>query len=124
MTVLEHPVPSASPGDSDWRTSGDTEVHQVKRGRIIAVCAAGVFALSATSAHAGEITGNGKDTPIRDGVASSSCAFSGLNDGEDPEFTGRTQNWGQIPKEFRDFLRSIGVSPGDSCRGNLDMTNG
>ena len=80
----------------------------------------GLLMLSATGAHAGEITGNGKDTPIRSGVASSACAFSGLNDFEDPEFTGRTQNWGQIPKADRDFLRSINVSPGALCRGNLE----
>ena len=70
-------------------------------------------------ASAGEITGTGESTPIRSGVASSICAFSGLNDFEDPVFTGRTQNWGQIDKEFRDFLRTIGVLPGDLCRGNL-----
>jgi hypothetical protein len=91
----------------------------MKRGRTIAVLVSGMLALSATGAYAGEITGNGKDTPIRSGVASSACAFSGLNDFEDPEFTGRTQNWGQIPKADRDFLRTIGVSPGDLCRGNL-----
>jgi hypothetical protein len=94
----------------------------MKRGRTIAFLASGMLAISATGASAGEITGNGKDTPIRSGVASSACAFSGLNDfepPEDPDFTGRTQNWGQIPKAERDFLRSIGVSPGTLCKGNL-----
>jgi hypothetical protein len=91
----------------------------MKRSRIIAVCAAGVFALSGTSAHAGEITGTGNSTPIRDGVAKSACAYSGLNDNTGG-FEGRTQNWGQIPKEDRDFLRSIDVSPGTQCRGNVD----
>ena len=91
----------------------------MKRGRTIAVLASAMLALSATGAHAGEITGDGKDTPIRGGVASSICAFSGLNDFEDPEFTGRTQNWGQISSSDRAFLRSVGVSPGTLCRGNL-----
>ncbi|GEM_PF-6681778 len=95
----------------------------MKRGRTIAVVVSGLLMLGATGAHAGEITGNGKDTPIRSGVASSACAFSGLNDfepPEDPDFTGRTQNWGQIPKAERDFLRGIDVSPGTLCRGNLE----
>lgn len=94
----------------------------MKRGRTIAVLVSGMLALNATGAYAGEITGNGKDTPIRSGVASSACAFSGLNDfepPEDPDFTGRTQNWGQIPQADRQFLRSIGISPGELCRGNL-----
>jgi len=92
----------------------------MKRGRTIAVLVAALLMLGATGAHAGEITGNGKDTPIRSGVASSVCAFSGLNDFEDPNFEGRTQNWGQIPKADREFLREIGVSPGASCRGTLE----
>ena len=94
----------------------------MRRMRPIAIVTAGLLALSASAAYAGEITGNGKDTPIRSGVASSACAFSGLNDfepPEDPDFTGRTQNWGQIPSTDRAFLRSIGVSPGTLCRGNL-----
>ena len=91
----------------------------MKRARTIAVLVSGMLTLSATGAYAGEITGTGEDTPIRSGVASSYCAFSGLNDFEDPEFTGRTQNWGQIPKADRAFLRSIEVSPGELCRGNL-----
>jgi hypothetical protein len=91
----------------------------MKRGRTIAFLVSGMLAISATGASAGEITGNGEDTPIRSGVASSVCAFSGLNDFEDPEFTGRTQNWGQIDRADRAFLRSIGVSPGVLCRGNL-----
>jgi hypothetical protein len=54
----------------------------------------------------------------------SECAFSGLNDEyifEQPEEGpatdgfGRTQNWGQLPKETRDFLRTVGAHPGDSC---------
>lgn len=32
--------------------------------------------------------------------------------------SGRTQSWGQIPKVERDFLRSIGVSPGTACNGS------
>lgn len=70
----------------------------------------------ASAAHAGEITGNGKETPIRD-RAMSECAFSGLDDPDDDGF-GRTQNWGQIPKAERDFLASIGVHPGTLCNGH------
>lgn len=35
---------------------------------------------AAAPALAGEITGNGDSTPIRDFVAGSICSFSGLND--------------------------------------------
>lgn len=45
---------------------------------------------SVSSVFAGEITGNGKETPIESrGVAASACAFSGLED--DPHDPGTTQ---------------------------------
>lgn len=77
----------------------------------------------ATAGYAGEITGNGKSLKDEDGNLNgkSECAFSGLNDGfsGDPTAPGdagmRTQNWGQIPKAFRDLLRSMGVSPDNQC---------
>lgn len=78
-------------------------------------------ALGAGSAWAGEITGSGKPTPIRD-RANSECAFSGLDDADDDGF-GRTQNWGQVPREFRGFLRSIGVAPATLCNGHLNPMN-
>ena len=87
----------------------------------VAVSAAAVvLSLSAGAALAGEITGNG--TSLKPLHANSICAYSGLNDdptGIDPANgpPGRVQSWGQIPKEFRDFLTSIGVSPGTECRG-------
>jgi hypothetical protein len=70
-------------------------------------------ALSAGSALAGEITGNGKPTAAPEHAASE-CAFSGRDD-PDPDAFSHTQSWGQIPKEERDFLTSIGVHPGTSC---------
>jgi hypothetical protein len=65
-------------------------------GAAAAVCVAVVMG-SGSSAFAGEITGNGKQTPARDN-ARSLCAFSGLedNDLESPVVPGVTQNWGQI----------------------------
>ena len=52
----------------------------------------------------------------------SECAFSGQNDTftgnpdvpDDDGFT-RTQNWGQVGKEGRAFLTSIGLNPGIAC---------
>jgi hypothetical protein len=82
--------------------------------------AAVILSLSASVALGGEITGNGKSLePLH---ANSICAYSGLNDdptGIDPNNgpPGRVQSWGQIPKADRDFLTSIGVSPGKECRG-------
>lgn len=88
---------------------------------MLALVTALVMTLAGTAA-AGEITGNG-ERPMVVGEteeggqilhAKSACAFSGLNDEyvlglEDPVF-GRTQNWGQIPKEIRDLARA-GESP-------------
>ena len=72
--------------------------------------------LIGVGAHAGEITGNGKSLKNDDGTLNgrSACAFSGLED--DPSETGnRAQSWGQIPKMVRDFLRTIGLHPGQAC---------
>lgn len=83
----------------------------------VVACSIALMGLGANAALAGEITGNGKDLkPLN---AKSWCAFSGLDDADDDGF-GRTQNWGQIPKADRDFLMSIGVSPGVECNGHLN----
>ncbi|MGI8709131.1 MAG: hypothetical protein ACR2LG_13185, partial [Actinomycetota bacterium] len=75
----------------------------------VAVLAVAAVGVSAGSAFAGEITGNGKPTAIREHTQSI-CAFSGQNDGHPP--VGRTaphvQSWGQITKETRDFFTTIG----------------
>jgi hypothetical protein len=86
-----------------------------------AVCATAVAGLSAGSAFAGEITGNGKSLePLR---ATSICAYSGLNDdptGIDPENgpPGRVQSWG---KDVKDSVLArngpLGGVPGEACRG-------
>jgi hypothetical protein len=83
---------------------------------LVVVLVAAAFA--ASSAFAGEITGNGKPTAAPDN-ANSECSFSGLDDPDDDGFV-HTQNWGQIPKDGRDFLRSIGVSPEALCNGHLN----
>jgi len=80
----------------------------------VAVCAAAIPGLSAGSAFAGEVTGNGKDTPIRDGVAKSECAFSGLDDVDPDPFT-HTQSWGQLVK----LSGPMGGVPGVACNGHL-----
>ena len=99
----------------------------------LAIGTAALFiCFSAGSVLAGEVKGPpGGDlphTPIgaapdTDPHASSICSFSGLGDGEDAP--GRTaahvQSWGQIPKlgpGGRDFLRTIGMHPGDACNGH------
>ena len=74
---------------------------------------------SGGTAFAGEITGNGKPTPVNNYVMHSICAFSGQNDNpDDPIEGGRVQNWGIIPKEVRDQLRAAGESPGVACNGH------
>lgn len=85
-----------------------------------AVLAAGVVSVGG-SAFAGEVTGNGRETPINSYRAGSICSFSGLNDdptgGGDPSEAGKIQNWGVIPQDGKAFLTSIGHSPGTACRG-------
>ena len=75
---------------------------------------------AASTASAGENTGNGKPTqgPAH---ANSICVFSGLEDGEEGGPSGPgvpPQNWGQIPKAQRDILTQEGAQPGDSCNGH------
>lgn len=92
-----------------------------KRTLGVAVCTAALLGAGTSAAVAGEITGNGKSLqPLH---AKSWCAFSGLDDADDDGFD-RTQNWGQIPKEFRDFLSSIGESPGVACNAHLNPYEG
>jgi hypothetical protein len=101
----------------------------MKRSLLVAVLAAlMVTAIGASAAFAGEITGNGKSLKNDDGTLNghSACAFSGLNDTstgdpEDPDADGffRTQSWGQIPKEVRDFVGTVGLHPGDACNPTI-----
>lgn len=104
----------------------------LRRVLLSAAVASLVLGAGALGAHAGEITGNGRSLHVDwkwgTGLhARSSCAFSGqedlqfLNeDGTAKETVtkgspGHAQSWGQIPKSDRDFLTSIGVSPGTAC---------
>ena len=81
--------------------------------------------VGASAAFAGEVTGSGKPTAAPT-HANSICAFSGLEDGAEggPAGPGNTQNWGSIPKEVRDFLRTIGEYPGESCNGSKNPLKG
>jgi hypothetical protein len=90
----------------------------------MAVTVLAIASLGANVALAGEVTGSGKSLKNPDGTLNgkSECAFSGLNDTftGDPDvpdadgFT-RTQNWGQVGREGRLFLTSIGVNPANLC---------
>jgi len=82
------------------------------------VMALAVAMIATGSAFAGEITGNGKPTAAP-ANANSECSFSGLDDPDDDGFV-HTQNWGQLSKEQRAFLASIGVTPGMACNGHLN----
>ncbi|MEO7447552.1 MAG: hypothetical protein ABI336_04700 [Humibacillus sp.] len=97
-----------------------------KSGAVALVAALGISIVGASGAFAGESTGSGKTTPISQYRAASICSFSGQNperflDPKDPNYEpGHTQSWGQIPKAERAFLRTIGLSPGEACRGNAE----
>ena len=101
---------------------------------ISAVCSAALIAtLAASSAMAGEVTGNGTNKQIDGGKwgtnlhARSVCAFSGQEDlqyfnnqggNTDPKAVvvkgdpAHAQSWGQIPKAVRD---TFGANPGLFC---------
>jgi hypothetical protein len=80
--------------------------------------ATSILCLAASTAIAGEITGNGKSlkNPDRTLNGKSACAFSGREDTPgDPFFRGEiAQSWGQILKAVRDTLPAF-LHPGVSC---------
>jgi len=89
----------------------------MKRIIVGAALAAALLVSTAGAASAGEITGNGKATPVAGYQAASICSFSGYNDtysGDpsvpDAEGFFRTQSWGQLPRELRALVRA-GQSP-------------
>ena len=100
---------------------------------VAAALAAAFLVATGGAASAGEITGNGKATPINGFQAGSICAFSGQNDdptgGGDPFEDGRTQNWGHVLADAKVFigdgdnganeLASMinAEGPGTNCRG-------
>jgi hypothetical protein len=116
-----------------------------KKVLMMAVMSAVVAAFAASSAFAGESTGNfgsttsqGKNntqTPIGQPSdtdpphAASICSFSGQNPEAflpptDPDYEpGRTQSWGQIPKAVRDTLPAE-EHPGSSCNGHTGFFAG
>ena len=104
------------------------------KSRLAAVfCAVAIGLVGAATAFAGESTGKpggGKTTPIANDVAHSICSFSGQNperflDPSSPDFEpGRTQSWGQIPKEVRDVIATQGEHPGDACNGHTGFFAG
>lgn len=71
----------------------------------------------ASPALAGEITGNGKFTPVHDYTASSICAFSGYNDTPGEDGFGQVQAYGMLVKAFGGFAPGYASHPGQACRG-------
>jgi len=68
---------------------------------LVGACSLAVTGLSAGAAFAGEVTGNGKSTPIST-KANSPCAFSGLNDnlpGDGVVIPGEVQNFPQAVRD-------------------------
>ena len=93
--------------------------------------AALIATLGASAAFAGEITGNGTSLQIAPHQlhGNSECAFSGQEDLQFLDDQGNplpadqivkgspahAQSWGQIPKDVRVFLTSVGSNPGVAC---------
>jgi hypothetical protein len=103
-----------------------------KRSLLAAVFCALVFAaVSAGTAFAGEVTGNGKQTPIgaapdSDPHASSICSFSGQNDNpNEPGAGGRVQSWGQnVSNAVHAGAAPPGGVPGQACNGHSGAFSG
>ena len=94
---------------------------------LVAICAAAIMGLTASTALAGEGTGKGKPTAGPDN-ASSICVFSGQNDDPTAPIVsaeptpdapngpgGRTQSYGQDIRYG--LLTPAIVTPGMTCRG-------
>ena len=101
--------------------------------------AAAVLTLTASAAFAGEVTGNGTLLHVDDSKwgtglhARSACAYSGQEDlqffTDDSDTTAlaeptrgdpaHAQSWGQIPKEMRDVLTTLGFAPGQACNPTI-----
>jgi hypothetical protein len=106
---------------------------------LVATAAAGAaMVMTAGSAHAGEINGNGQP-PDGQGLgashANSICAFSGLEDGDGAGFPGPggapPQNWGHVQQFLKGELgltnaeiKASGDQPGDSCNGHTGFLSG
>lgn len=114
---------------------------------LAALCALAIAALGASSAYAGEATGNfartGKQTPIGAAPddaphAASICSFSGQNPEQflpitSPDYEpGRVQNWGHVKNGIKDEVNAEtgghgaaaitdlmhSFGPGVSCNGH------
>ena len=76
---------------------------------------------AASTASAGEITGNGKPTqgPAH---ANSICTFSGQNDSPTDPFPegGKTQSYGQLVRQKVTNPSVDGAAPGSECNGHLN----
>jgi len=98
------------------------------RAVLTALASLALIAALPTTALAGERGGNGEPTPVNGYIASSLCAFSGLDDldFQEPVQPGVVQNWGAIPKEGRDFFDPsttggpVAFHPGNACNPNGD----
>lgn len=79
-----------------------------RRYAVTSAVAAALLALGAASASAGEVSGNGKELPLR---GASICKFSGLNDEITPEEPTRTQSYGTFLVLYgKEFLPSPGLA--------------
>jgi hypothetical protein len=99
-------------------------MHTLRQISTAALCAAGIAALSAGPALAGEITGNGKPT-AGPAHANSICVFSGKNDHPDAplslDLTVAPNGPGGVSQSFGQDVK-LGLdphvfNPGTACRG-------
>jgi hypothetical protein len=102
--------------------------HAPRRTRLAAAVAAACLlgTVAASTALAGEVTGNGKLLTMH---GRSECSFSGQEDlqffTDDSDAVAKdvftrgdpahAQSWGQIPKAIRDELATLGLHPGTAC---------
>lgn len=85
-------------------------------GKIKLILATGAIVI-AVPALAGEITGNGKFTPVHSYQASSICSFSGYNDTPGEDGFEQVQAYGMLARAFGGFAPGTEFHPGVACRG-------
>lgn len=76
--------------------------------------------LISSPAWAGEVTGTGDYTPIKNGTANSICSFSGLQDGEPPFPSTVVQNYGAIVAAMGGLPPAF-LRPGATCNGHTGL---
>jgi hypothetical protein len=115
--------------DAYGRRARQAKGERMRSAFLAAIAVVALLALTAGSAFAGEITGNGRSITGSNATLNgkSDCAYSGQEDLQYVDANGNplavatkgvpghAQSWGQLDQATRAFLTSIGLNPGIAC---------